>query len=86
VDCSDWIGINSSRCDVMPCLAQTRATVMREMAPRGSAANLREDQCIAPSAGLRLVLYASTRVCMRMEDGISTKDTVTNGNKQLETS
>ena len=42
-----------------------RATVMCEMSPPNSAASLREDQCVEPSAGLCLVVQASTRASIR---------------------
>jgi len=45
---------------VMPCLAQMRVIVICEISP-SSAASLREDQCVDPSAALRFVVHASTR-------------------------
>src|SRR6218665_427108 len=55
----------SSRCGLSPCLAQMRATVMCEMSPPSSAASLRVDQCVEPSAGLCLVVRANTRASRR---------------------
>lgn len=45
-------------------LAQMRVTVMCERSP-SSAASLREDQCVDPSAGVWLVVHASTRASSR---------------------
>jgi hypothetical protein len=46
-------------------LAQMRVTVICEMSPPNSAASLREDQCVEPSAGLHLVVHANTRASTR---------------------